>query len=487
MQAHSRTSLFVALLTIIGVILLSSMTAAQREDTVSLPGSASFSRNRVSIGDSVFTELPSRAPITITQNTDPNTVTSGNSVACNDGTGIHTDSSYYRAFPLADFGLTNGLTVQSIDIGIEAANAGGATQPVTVRLHTSSAAVPTNATLTEVASANFNVADTSLTVSNFPIAGAFEAGSILVVEVFTPNGTSGGNTFFIGSNAAGQSGPSYIKAPDCGVTDIVTTAAIGEPNMHIVMRVNGEDVAMTSTPEPATATPTEEPGVELLVNGGFEALDANNKPDITPWVVKNGIGDKAKCNKDKDGNGVPDKIFSHTGNCAFRFKGGAGENSKLQQNVDLTGLTPAVGDALNFSAWVNGGNAPALKAKVRVKYTDGTEKGKINADVVAGSAYVEITGSTDIASTAIDKISVAFKNKAASGKSLVDDVSLRWVSDALPTATVEATTAPTLDVTAATPTITPTDTVTNTPTITPSATPSSTPSMIPSSTASPPA
>jgi hypothetical protein len=300
------------------------------------------------------------------------------------------------------------------------------------------------------------------------------------------------NLVFTGTDLAGANtnisvdDVSVVGLP-CGVEPTPAPTNTSEPATETPTdAVTSTPEAPTSTPtDAATATPTEEPGVELLVNGGFEALDANNKPDITPWVVKNGIGDKAKCNKDKDGDGTIDKIVANTGNCAFRFKGGAGENSKLQQNVDLTGLTPAVGDALNFSAWVNAGDTPALKAKVRVKYSDGTEKGKINVDVVAGSAYVEITGSTTLASTAIDKISVAFKNKATSGKSLVDDVSLKWLAAVVPTATVDVTTEPTVDATVtAEPTVDATTEPTVEPTVdlTATATPDPTVDLTPTAT-----
>lgn len=89
-----------------------------------------------------------------------------------------------------------------------------------------------------------NVPDQSATILNVPITADVPAGSELVLEVFTPDGTAAGNLFFIGSNTAPETGPSYISAPDCGLDDPTTTAAIGFPNMHIVMNVHGcEDVS----------------------------------------------------------------------------------------------------------------------------------------------------------------------------------------------------------------------------------------------------
>jgi hypothetical protein len=203
---------------------------------------------------------------TITQSSSQ-AITPLNSVSCNDGFG-HTDNSYWRAFTLSSFGITNAFDVQSIDIGIEEATAGGTaskgaksiskskkgkaskgsaaptgggSQPVTVRIYTSSTAFPSGfpGSLTQIGTATVNVADQSGTILNVPITGTAAAGSQLVVEVFTPDGTTTGNLFFIGSNAAAETGPSYLSAADCGITTPTTTTAIGFPDMHIVLNVNG--------------------------------------------------------------------------------------------------------------------------------------------------------------------------------------------------------------------------------------------------------
>ena len=206
-------------------------------------------------------------PVTITHSSSQ-AITPLNSVSCNDGIG-HTDNSYYRAFTLSSFGITTAFDVQSIDIGIEEASSnalgapkgapkraagkssishksktsapGGVGQPATVNIYTSNQPFPTGfpGSLTLIGTAMINVADQTLTVINVPITGTAAAGSELVVEVFTPDGSAAGNLFFIGSNASAETGPSYLRAADCGVTTPTTTAAIGFPNMHIVMNVNG--------------------------------------------------------------------------------------------------------------------------------------------------------------------------------------------------------------------------------------------------------
>jgi hypothetical protein len=188
-----------------------------------------------------------------------------------------------------------------------------------------------------------------------------------------------------------------------------------------------------------TATATDEPGTtELIDNGDFENLDGDGKPDVTPWVVKNSSGDKAKCNKDKDGDGVPDKIFANTGNCAFTFKGVAGDAGKLEQTIDLTGVTLGVGDALNltFSAQTKAGSTG--KAKSVFKYGDGT-KTKITVDITDTSdVYAAFAGSGNLTSTDVTKSKINFKMTTETGKLYVDGVSLKHVVGTAPTETPAA-------------------------------------------------
>ncbi len=187
-------------------------------------------------GQGTLLDVPA---ITITHSASDSII--AGSVACNSG-GIHTDNSYFRAFTLADFGITQDFDVTMVEIGIETATGGGGTQPMTVNLWTSSQPFPTGfpGSVTQIGTANINVPDQSLTLFQIPVTGSAPAGSELVVEIFTPDGTAGGNSFFIGSNPLGQTGVSYILAASCGITTPTDLTAIGFPDMHIVMSVTGD-------------------------------------------------------------------------------------------------------------------------------------------------------------------------------------------------------------------------------------------------------
>ena len=195
--------------------------------------------------------LPWPAPLaaqTITQSTATTIGTS--SISCNGGAPDfnHADNSYYRAFTLSSFPALTlpQFRIDSVSFGVQqATSAKGAGQSLSVNLWRSSANPPTLATLTAVSSDAVTVPDSATgTIFSVPIATqpVFNvATDILVVEVNTPDGQAKGNSFFIGSNSSGQSGPSFIRSDACSVTEITNLASIGFGTMHIVMSVTGNN------------------------------------------------------------------------------------------------------------------------------------------------------------------------------------------------------------------------------------------------------
>jgi hypothetical protein len=141
---------------------------------------------------------------------------------------------------LSDFGISNGLDVTSIDIGIEGATGATGSQPVEVRLYTWDTSTSfTFGNFSLIGSVALNLPDQALTIANIPVTGSVPAGGTLVVEFFTPNGQTAGNSLFVGSNANGQTDATFLAAADCGITEPTDTAAIGFPDMQLVMLVNG--------------------------------------------------------------------------------------------------------------------------------------------------------------------------------------------------------------------------------------------------------
>jgi uncharacterized repeat protein (TIGR01451 family) len=226
-----------AALGIAGTVLLgagSSMAQALRRDVDRSPVST--------LSGIPFPQVV--GPTFITQST-ATTITPLNSFSCS-GSGANTDSSYYRAFTLSAFNPPldqQEFLVQSVTFGIEAAvgPGNGRAQPATVRIYSSTTNPPTTASLTLLSTENVSIDDQAGTLLTVPLSTTpllTVATDILVVEVFTPNGAATGSSLIIGSNGLGQAGPSFIKAADCAIGEITSLSATF-PDMHIVMRVDG--------------------------------------------------------------------------------------------------------------------------------------------------------------------------------------------------------------------------------------------------------
>lgn len=226
-------------------------------------GAQNFGFSTSGSGPSSDVRVPrtSHGGVVLTQNSDTGTITDLNSVSCNAG-GSHADNSYYRRFDLdGGSGLTGSFEVVGLDLGVETASSPGGDQPIDIILHTIPNGDPlVLANLTQVGISNTTVADTNLAIVNFPVTSSpiDPLTSDLVVEVFTPNGQADGTRFFIGSNANGETAPSYLRAPDCSVSEPTSTGTLGFPNMHILMLVNGFEstdvgVDVTESADPVTA------------------------------------------------------------------------------------------------------------------------------------------------------------------------------------------------------------------------------------------
>src|SRR5512139_1986664 len=149
----------------------------------------------------------------------------GNSVACVDSiTLFNFETSYYRAFDLPALGITGDFHVCAVELGTESAVGGGGSQPLTVNLYRNAGPTFPGGSLTLLGSAGVVVADQALTMVSVPVAATVAAGAQLVVEILVPDGMAAHNLFFIGSNPAAESGPSYVRAPACGVATPVPMA-----------------------------------------------------------------------------------------------------------------------------------------------------------------------------------------------------------------------------------------------------------------------
>ena len=218
------------------------------------------------------------------------TITDLNSIACEQQIDVTSENTFYRSFNLADFGISSAYDITSIEYGIE--NLSGTPTggyPITVKIYTSDATFPTG-NLTLINEATEMLQNQSLQVHNTPISATIPAGSEIVVGIYVPSDatTDGGNgqvSFQIGSNSAGETAPSYFKAPACGLTSPVTFESQGRPDIHMVMNING-------------SSQTAGLGDLLLVDFGYypnpvkDKLTMNAKETISNISIYNTLGQK---------------------------------------------------------------------------------------------------------------------------------------------------------------------------------------------------
>ncbi len=172
----------------------------------------------------------------------------GTSVSCNLN-GIHYENSYYRVFDLVNkpFYLNGDFSVQAVQVGIGLAESGtGFTQPAMLRLWTMpeyNVGVINADSLTFKPDSIFFEINNNETgsIKNILIEPAISIphGTVLVVEVFIPDGETDNHKFYIGSNDLGETDNTYIRAPHCGIINPIDVEEIGFGDMHLVLNVIG--------------------------------------------------------------------------------------------------------------------------------------------------------------------------------------------------------------------------------------------------------
>ena len=173
----------------------------------------------------------------ITQNSDPVTITALNSVACGTS-GVQTaDNFYSRAFTLADYAITYDYKITNVAFGVETANSAF---DVNVNIYNLVGTYPAGTkTLLATATVPVSTADAlKLVNTGTNLTQVIPAGSKIVLEV-AHDGSGINQIFYIGSNSAAETKPSYIKSVACGIPNPVTTTSIGFATAKWVMTITG--------------------------------------------------------------------------------------------------------------------------------------------------------------------------------------------------------------------------------------------------------
>jgi hypothetical protein len=177
---------------------------------------------------------------TATNIVTPNTVVCASTIGDPPVTQYTLGNSFFRAFRLADHGISGQFTATRVDLGIEQAETVAGQQTITVRLLTNPA-FP-GGTSTQLHSQDVVVTDVVTTIIPIDLSApvVVPAGSQLVVEIVAPPHAAANNFFFPGSNVSGETREGYIMAPDCTVATPMSYPSVdGAAVVHLVLSVSG--------------------------------------------------------------------------------------------------------------------------------------------------------------------------------------------------------------------------------------------------------
>ncbi|SDS20549.1 S8 family serine peptidase [Jiangella sp. DSM 45060] len=179
-------------------------------------------------------EAPAVDAVRLTHSASMDVVETAVPVCSSTQTGTTRANRFLRTFTLTDFGIDGAFDVSEVSFGLQLVTPSA---DLTVNLYTLDGPFE-YVNLTRLASETISVEDAAATVLSVPVSAQVPAGATLVLEVSAPD-LLGVGAVVPGANTAGQTGPSYISADDCGAPDPVTMESLGFPDAHLVMAVDG--------------------------------------------------------------------------------------------------------------------------------------------------------------------------------------------------------------------------------------------------------
>ncbi len=186
-----------------------------------------------------FNGIDNLAPVVITQS-NTQTIESGAEIACASPTSFR-NNNVFRAFDLAgDYGILNGFEVTAVEfaIGTIATPTGF---PITANIYSTTPGSFPGGTLTLQGTAVYNATNADFeTMINLPLSAMIPAGEAMVMELVLVDDGTDTNFMRFGCNNDGETGPSYIQAPDCGANDPTPLFDLGL-SQGFVWNVLGDD------------------------------------------------------------------------------------------------------------------------------------------------------------------------------------------------------------------------------------------------------
>ncbi|AXJ00796.1 Por secretion system C-terminal sorting domain-containing protein [Cyclonatronum proteinivorum] len=171
---------------------------------------------------------------------------------------------FLRTYTLTDFDIEGGIEVTALQFGLLLATGSPLNSFARVYLLDGDLSYDNMTLIGESAFPIDSSSDAS--VITIPVSATVPAGSTIVAEIEVPE--SPVSDMFPGSNEAGQTAPSYIQAPDCGIDTPTTIESLGFPEVAHIVNVIGltEDGLFSFDVRSGTLAPQESVTVNVTTN-----------------------------------------------------------------------------------------------------------------------------------------------------------------------------------------------------------------------------
>ncbi|MBL9147552.1 MAG: hypothetical protein JNM94_02555 [Phycisphaerae bacterium] len=178
----------------------------------------------------------------LSQNLDSTTITPRNTATCGERGVFSVENGHARQFV-----VDHDVSVECVRFGVQS-NVGG-DWAVEVIVHQGAITTP-YADLTPLATAAVEIPDGATQqffTAEFGADGpTLVPGAAYVIELKVrsrdPVVGGDGGFLYLGSNAAGETAPTYIRAPQCGIADFLDVDLIGFPQTNILIDIGGNPV-----------------------------------------------------------------------------------------------------------------------------------------------------------------------------------------------------------------------------------------------------
>lgn len=187
-----------------------------------------------------YNGIQDMAPQVITQS-NSQVIEAGEGIACATHPVSFRDNNFFRDFDLpGEFGITDGFEVNAVEFAIDAIDT-PSDFPITVNIYSATPNTFPGGTLTLQGTEVYTATNAdALSIVNVPVSATIPAGESMVMELVLVDDGTDTHYMTMGVNSAGETGPSYIQADECGAPTPTPFSDLGL-TVGLIWNVHGDD------------------------------------------------------------------------------------------------------------------------------------------------------------------------------------------------------------------------------------------------------